>query len=71
MYYDQGPMFDHPDGIVLVECWETAAQHAAHTAAPHFKAFGSVLRAVRVEGHLEEIDPEKINPIALDLSVKG
>jgi quinol monooxygenase YgiN len=71
VYYDQGPMHDDPSGIVLAECWKTAAHHATHTAAPHFKAFGPVFEKYVLRATFEEIDSEKINPIVIDLSGKS
>lgn len=66
VYYDQGAMPDDPNGIVLVEGWMTAAHHAAHTAAPHFKAFGSVFEKYVLRATFEEIDSDQINRIDVD-----
>jgi quinol monooxygenase YgiN len=71
VYYDEGPMDGDPDGIVLVECWTTAAHHAAHTAAAHFKEFGPVFEKHVLKATFEEIDSEKINPIVIDFSAKS
>lgn len=65
VYYDQGPMFDDANGLVLVECWKTAAHHAAHTAAPHFSAFGPVFETYVVNATFEEIDSHEINRIVI------
>ena len=71
VYYDEGPMDGDPSGIVLVECWTTAAHHAAHTAAPHFKEFGPVFEKYVLKATFEEIDSEKVNPILIDFSGKS
>jgi quinol monooxygenase YgiN len=66
VYFDQGPMPDDPDGIVLIECWQTPAHHAAHGAAPHVKAFGPTFETYVRKAIFDEIDAEGINPIVID-----
>lgn len=68
VYYDLGAMHDDPDGIVLVEGWTTGAQHAAHTAAPHFKAFRSVFEEFVLRATFEEIDSDLVHRIDVDFS---
>jgi len=71
VYFDEGSMDGDPNGIVLVECWTTAAHHAAHTTAPHFKEFRPVFEKYVLKASFEEIDSEKINPIVIDLNGKS
>ena len=71
VYYDEGPMHGDPNGILLVECWTTAAHHSAHTAAPHFKEFGPMFEKYALKATFEEIDSEKINAIVIDLNNKS
>jgi len=66
VYFDQGPMPNDPDGIVLVECWQTPAHHAAHVAAPHFKAFGPTFEKYARKAIFHEIDADDARSTVMD-----
>lgn len=65
LYYRQGPDHEDPDGIIVVECWETPEAHAAHTGAPHFAAFGPVFERYIASAHFEEMNVGDVNDVVI------
>jgi quinol monooxygenase YgiN len=66
LYYDQGPIDGHPDGIILIECWETPEAHAAHLARPERDLIGPIFDKHVVRATFEEMDAE-VTPMVVDL----
>jgi quinol monooxygenase YgiN len=68
VYYDMGPMHGDPNGVILIECWESAQTHAAHLTQPQRAAIGPIFEEHVLRATFEEMDVEGITPIVVDLS---
>lgn len=65
LYYRHGPDHEDPNGVIVVECWETPDHHAAHTKAPHFAAFGPVFEKYVASAHFEEMNVGDVNDVII------
>jgi quinol monooxygenase YgiN len=65
IYYDEGLDRGDPDGVIVIECWETPKAHAAHTRAPHFAAFGPVFGDYVASAHFEEMNVGEVNDVVI------
>lgn len=68
LYYEQARMDVDPDGIVLIECWESAAAHAAHLARPERATIGPIFEQHVLKATFEEFDVEGVQPIVVAFS---
>jgi len=68
VYYDAGPMDGGPDGIILIECWESAQAHAAHLTGPERPTIEAIFGRHALRATFEEMDVEGVTPIVVDLS---
>ena len=65
IYYREGHDVDDPDGIIVVECWETPELHAAHTNQPHFSGFGPTFMKYVLSASFEEMDVGDVNTVVI------
>jgi quinol monooxygenase YgiN len=65
LYYDEGLDREDPDGLIVIECWETPEAHANHTKAPHFAAFGPVFGKYVASAHFEEMNVGDVNDVRI------
>jgi quinol monooxygenase YgiN len=65
IYYREARDMDDPDGLIVVECWDTREHHAAHTRRPHFSAFGPTFLKYVASATFEEMDVGKINAVVI------
>jgi quinol monooxygenase YgiN len=65
IYYKQGPDSDDPNGVIVVECWESPELHAAHTRQPYFAAFGPTFMSYVVSATFEEMDVGEVNEVLI------
>jgi quinol monooxygenase YgiN len=67
LYYEQAATHHDPDGVTLVECWQTVEQHAAHLARPERASIGPIFEKYVLRATFEEMDAD-VKPIVVDLS---
>lgn len=65
VYYQQGLDNDDPDGLIVIECWESPEAHEAHTKAPYFAAFGPTFMQYVVRAHFEEMNVGEVNDVEI------
>jgi quinol monooxygenase YgiN len=63
LFYELHPTAADPDLTILVEGWQSRAQHRAHQQAPHHVAFGSDFQRLAAEGRFEEIEAAGVNTV--------
>jgi quinol monooxygenase YgiN len=66
LYYEQGRTHSDPDGVTLIECWETVEAHAAHLARPERAMIGPIFEKHVLRATFEEMDAD-VKPIVVDL----
>lgn len=64
IYFHIVPMVDEADGVVMIECWETEADHKSHQASDYAKAFGPVAGQYLVRGDFQEMNVEKAEQVS-------
>ena len=67
IYYQQAADDDDPDSLVVIECWASPEEHAAHTAAPYFAAFVPTFERFVVQAHFEEMDVDDVHDVVVNL----
>jgi len=65
IYYQEGLDPDDPNGLIVIECWESPEAHAAHTGAAHFAAFGPVFMDFVTHAHFEEMDVGEVKDVVI------
>jgi quinol monooxygenase YgiN len=68
VYFDMAPMPDNPDGVVMVECWETQDAHKAHLATAYATAFNPTAGALILKGEFQEMNVDKPDNVVLDFT---
>jgi quinol monooxygenase YgiN len=71
VYYDQAAVHGSADDSIIIECWQTPEAHAAHVAAPHFRAFGPVFEKHVLQAKFEEMDVGDVNNVVIDTTAAG
>ena len=59
LYYEQAAVEHDPDGVTLIECWESKEAHAAHLAHPARASIGPIFGKHVLKATFEEMDAEK------------
>lgn len=65
IFFDIAASFDDPDGIVVAECWDTAAAHALHLTTDHYQAARPVFEAAIVSASFEDIESDQVKHFQL------
>lgn len=60
LFYEAHPSTEDPDLVMMVEGWQTVAQHLTHQKAPHQVDFGPTLVELCVGGRFDEIDAKDV-----------
>jgi quinol monooxygenase YgiN len=60
LFYEAHPTTEDPDLVILVEGWQSRAQHEAHQKAAHHVAFGPEVVRLCVGGRFEEIEAKDV-----------
>jgi quinol monooxygenase YgiN len=60
LFYEFHPSASDPDLIVVIEGWESAADHLAHQKALHHVAFGAEVVRLALKGRFEEIEAARV-----------
>ena len=60
LFYEVHPTTEDPNLVILIEGWQTIAQHEAHTKAPHHVGFGPTFVKLCAEARFDEIDATNI-----------
>jgi len=66
IYYEEGPNFEDPNKLIVIECWNSPEAHAAHTRSAHFAAFGPVFMQHVVHAHFEEMSVHEVYDVVID-----
>jgi len=65
VFYDCGASPTDPDAMVIMECFVSEADHAAHLKTPHFKAVWAAFERLGVSGAFEDIWSADSKPSAV------
>jgi quinol monooxygenase YgiN len=65
VFYDYAVSPGDPDAMVLMECFASEADHAAHLETPHFKAVWRAFESLGVSGTFQDIWSDSFKPSAV------
>jgi quinol monooxygenase YgiN len=61
-------MPDDPDGLVMVERWDTQDHHKAHQASAYAATFNPTFGALALKGEFQEMNVDEPDNVAFDFS---
>jgi quinol monooxygenase YgiN len=65
VFFDIGPLDGDPDGVIVIECWQSAQAHAEHAATEHYKTFGSIFAEMVQKAVFDEMDVSQANTVRI------